>query len=320
MTKRHLILVIIFTINIFHSKACTIFSAKDKNGNIWTGSNADKPFSLSTFFNIVARTKESYGFYYTTNSNQPNEFPQGGMNEAGLSFEGNSVPLTVYKDFNKKKDFPGGSSELMLFIFKRCKTVKEVFELFKIYRVPGLEVSQFHFADKYGNFGIIVADSMWLTQGNYQISTNYNLCHPDKDSINCWRFPIVERALKANRIGLDAFRDLCDSTSQRKWTNDSQIKNLNTGEIWFYYAQNFSRPYKTNLQELLKRGTTSFYFYELFKDDLLVKQILQSKETENQFFFIILATVIIILLLTIYILTIKRRLKKIINQQTKNYR
>ena len=320
MRKRLLILIIFFIINTFYSKACTIFSAKDKNGNIWTGSNADKPFSLSTFFNIVARTEKSYGFYYTTNSNQPNEFPQGGMNEAGLSFGGNSVPLSVYKDFNKKKDFPGGSSELMLFIFKKCKTVKEVFELFKIYRVPGLEVSQFHFADKYGNFGIIVADSMWLTQGNYQISTNYNLCHPDKDSIKCWRFPIVERALRANRIGLEAFRDLCDSTSQRKWTNNSEIQNLNTGEIWFYYAQNFSRPYKTTLKELLKRGTTSFYYYELFKDDLLVKQILQSKETENQFFLVILVTVFIILLLTIYILIIKKRLRKLRNQQTKNYR
>jgi len=195
---------------------------------------------------------------------------------------------------------------------------QEVFDIFKTYRLKGLEGSQLHFADKYGTFGIIVADSMWITKANYQISTNYNLCHPNKDNINCWRFPIAERLIKSRAIGLETFRDICDSTSQEKWTNYSNIQNLNTGDIWFYYAMNYSRPYKTNIKELLKKGNRSFYMYELFKDDPLVKQILQSKETENQFFLVILASLFINLLLTIYILTIKRRQRKLRNLKTKN--
>jgi hypothetical protein len=202
---------------------------------------------------------------------------------------------------------------MMFEILKKCQTVHEVFKLFKAYRLQGLDVSQFHFADKYGNLGIIVSDSMWITKANYQVSTNYNLCHTNKDNVKCERYPIAERILNSKEVGLETFREICDSTSQKKWTNYSNIQNLNTGDIWFYYVQNFSRPFKTNIKELLKNGTTSFYLYELFKDDLLVKQILQSKETENQFFLTILASLFIILLLTIYILTIKRRLRKLKN-------
>ena len=307
MTKKYSFLIFILLISITNSNACTVFSAIDKKGNVWTGNNEDGIFSLNTCINVVAPTNNTFGYLYFTNSKNQNEFPQGGMNDAGLFFDGNSVPHSNYKKFDKKKDFPGGINEMVFSILRNCKTVQEVFEIFKVYRLQGLETSQLHFADKYGNFGIIVADSMWITKANYQISTNYNLCHPDKDSITCWRFPIAERILKSREIGLETFRDICDSTSQKKWTNYSNIKNLNTGDFWLYYAMNYSRPYKVNLNELVKKGNSSFYMYELFNDDLLVKQLLLSKETENQFFLLILALLSIILILVIYIFTIKRR-------------
>ncbi len=314
MTKKILSALLLFIISITSSEACTIFSAIDKNGNVWTGNNEDGIFSLNTCVNVVAPINKTFGYLYFTGSKNPNEFPQGGMNDAGLFFDGNAVPASVYKDFDKKKDFPGGINEMMFSILRNCKTVPEVFQFFKAYRLKGLEGSQLHFADKYGNFGIIVADSMWITKANYQISTNYNLCHPDKDSINCWRFPIVERVLKTKEIGLETFREICDSTSQTKWTNYSNIQNLNTGDFWLYYAMNYSRPYKININELVKKGNSSFYMYELFKDDLLVKQLLKSKETENQFFLFILASLSIVLLLTIYILIIKWRHRKLGNK------
>jgi hypothetical protein len=311
MTKKNLCVIILLIISIANSEACTIFSAIDKNGNVWTGNNEDGIFSLNTCINVVTPTNKTFGYFYFTGSKSPNEFPQGGLNDAGLFFDGNSVPISDYKDFAKKKDYPNGINEMMFFILGNCQTVQEVFNIFKTYRLKGLEGSQLHFADKYGTFGIIVADSMWITKANYQISTNYNLCHPNKDNINCWRFPIAERIIKSREIGLETFRNICDSTSQEKWTNYSNIQNLTTGDIWFYYAMNYSKPYKTNIKELLKKGNSTFYMYELFKDDPLVKQILQSKETENQFFLVILASLFINLLLIIYIFIIKRRQRKL---------
>jgi hypothetical protein len=310
MIKKYAFIVALLIISVTASDACTECSVKAKNGNVWHGGNEDGIFSLGTCVNIVAPTENSYGYYYITNSENPKEFPQGGMNEAGLSFGGTSVPKTIYKDFEKKKDFPGGSSELMFSIFRKCKTVKEVFALFKIYRVAGLEVSQFHFADKYGNFGVIVADSMWFTKEDYQISTNYNLCHPDKDSIQCWRYPLAETMLRTKQIGFETLRDLFDSTSQRKWTNYTEIKNLTTGDIWIYYAQNFSRPFKTNIEEFVRSGNRTFYLYELFKNDLLIKHILRSKEIEDQMAISLIIACPVILVLIICILVLRRRLRK----------
>jgi hypothetical protein len=250
--------------------ACTIFSGKDSKGHIWAGNNEDMYFTFNSYLNIVAATDSTFGYicfsYFSPDGNV-----QGGANEAGLFFDGNAVKPSAYKDFDKKKDFPGGSRLLLHYVLKKCKTVQEVFILFKEFRLSGLEAAQIHVADKYGNFGIIVADSMWITKSNYQISTNYNLCHPDKDGIVCWRYPIAESILSSSEPGPDVFRAICDSTARktRYSTVYSNIHDLTTGDIWFYFGMDYKNPFKTNIKELLKKGSTSFFLYELFATEPL---------------------------------------------------
>lgn len=270
--NRLLFIALAFTAGVIQTQACTIFCAKDKSGQVWAGNNEDALFNFKSFVSIVARTDSTLGYFCFTNSDRSDEFIQGGMNEAGLFYDGNSVPFTKYKDFEKLKPFPGSERSMMEYILRKCKTVPEVLALFKIYRLPGTERSQMHFADKYGNLGIVNADSMWLTNGNYQISTNFNLCHANKDNIKCWRFPIAESLLKTREIGYETFKTICDSTSQKKVaaTIYSNIHNLNTGDIWFFYGMNYKDPYKTNISTLLAQGTRSFYLHELFSNSALV--------------------------------------------------
>lgn len=270
--SRLFLLVLILTSNIIHTDACTIFCAKDKNEHVWSGNNEDALFHFKSFVNVFAPTDSTLGYVCFTNSSGQNEFIQGGINEAGLFYDGNSVPFTKYKDFDRLKPFPGTERNMMEYILRKCKTVPEVLALFKIYRLPGTETSQMHFADKYGNFGIVNADSMWLTKANYQISTNYNVCHADKDNIKCWRFPIAESLLKTREVNYETFKLICDSTSQRNsaGTIYSNIQNLNTGEIWFFYGMDYNHPYKTNIKDLLASGTRSFYLHELFNSSPLV--------------------------------------------------
>ena len=130
-----------------------------------------------------------------------------------------------------------------------------------------------HFADKYGNLGIVVADSMWITKSNFQVSTNYNLSHPDKDGVECSRFPVAERILNTHEASLNTFREICDSTSRktRVSTIYSNIHNLNTGEIWFYYGMDYENSYKTSISELLKNGNSTLLMRELFLNEPLVK-------------------------------------------------
>lgn len=254
------------------ANACTIFSGIDKKGQVWAGNNEDNVFNFNTYFHTIASTDSTLGFIYFTNSSKSTEYFQGGVNEAGLFYDANAVPSSPYKDYDKKKDFPGGANALIQHILKKFKTVTEVMDLLKVYRLEGLQSGQLHFADKYGNLGIVVADSMWITESNYQVSTNYNLCHSNKDGESCWRFPIAQRILQSKEPGFDSFREICDLTHQKNIASTvySNIHNLKTGDMWLFYGGDFNKPYITNISDLLKKGTSAFPLYELFTGSPLV--------------------------------------------------
>lgn len=257
-----------------HVFSCTIISAKDKKGQVWTGNNEDNLFTFKNLINIVPSEKDSYGYVFFT-YNDPMQGMQGGLNEAGLFFDFNAVEYTESKANEKKNYYPGGHVKMFEHIMQHFSTVREVMDLYKKYRIPGLEYSQLHLADKYGNLGIIVADSMWITEVNYLASTNYNLCHGDQEDDPCFRMPIAQRLLKNNEPSFELFTQICDSTHQfyssGVSTIYSNIQNLSTGEIWFYFGLDFKSAYKTSIQELLKQGKTSIYICDLFKDQILVQ-------------------------------------------------
>jgi len=267
-----LIIAVVLFNSASETNGCTIFSAKDKKGNVWTGNNEDLYFTFNSYLNIIAGTETSFGYIYLTHFS-PDGFVQGGMNEAGLFFDGNAVYPSNYKDYAKKQDFPGNPGQLLHYILRTCSTVPDVLVLFQKYRLQGLEAAQIHLADRYGNFGIIVADSMWITRSDHQVSTNYNLCHTNKDGIKCWRFPIAESILESSEPGLEIFTTICDSTSRktRYSTVYSNIQNLSTGDIWFFFGMDYERSYHTNIKTLLKDGTRSLFLSGLFQEQPLVK-------------------------------------------------
>lgn len=254
------------------SFACTIFCAKDSHGQMWAANNEDFYwFYFSTQVKIVPKTDTTLGFLYLNYENH--DFPQGGVNEAGLFYDANMVEASPLKNADHKSPFPGNGPALMSYILGTCKTVPEVLSLFQKYRVDELTSGQIHLADKTGNMGLITADSAWLTPGNFQVSTNYNLSHRDDDYKNCWRYPIAYSLLSSNSPDLELMTRACDSTSQRKGATTiySNIHNLSTGEIWWYYGWDYENPYKTSVDELLALGDTVIMMRDLFATQPLVK-------------------------------------------------
>jgi hypothetical protein len=266
------ILLLTFFFNQFNAWSCTIFCAIDKHGHLWAGNNEDGHFSLGTKTNVVTKTDSTLGFIWY--SYERTRYAQGGINEAGLFYDLNAVHPSDIKDADKKILFPGENLEdFYLYLLGHCKTVPEVFELYSKYKMPWMKEAQMNVADKQGNMGIVTADSAWLVHGNYSISTNYNLCHPDKDNKTSWRYPLAEEILRESEPNFVTFTRACEATSQRKITNTifSSICNLNTGELWFYYAWDYENPYKTSIQELLSMGDTVLMTRDWFPDRTLVK-------------------------------------------------
>lgn len=265
--------------------ACTIISAKDKKGQVWTGNNEDNLFTFKNLINIVPANNGELGYVYFT-YNDPKQGMQGGVNEAGLFFDFNWVPYTKNTTNENKEYYPGGHVKMFEYIMQHFTSVQEVMALYKKYKIPGIENSQLHLADRQGNLAIIVADSMWIAKDNYLASTNYNACHPDigdEDGEKCFRMPIAQRMLRNNEPSFELFTQICDSTHQfyssGVGTIYSNIHNLTTGEIWFYFGLDYKNAYKTSVQELLNKGKTSMYVCDLFHDNIMVKA---HTEAENK--------------------------------------
>lgn len=267
-------MILLFSMVLAQSTAwsCTIFCAIDSHGHVWSGNNEDYYFSMGTKTNVVSRTDSTFGFIWYNYEN--NRYAQGGINEAGLFYDLNSVEDSEIKDLDKKIIFPGENIEdFYLYLLGHCKTVPEVFELYSKYYMPWMKGGQMNVADKQGNMGIVTADSAWLVTSNFSISTNYNLCHNDNDYKTCWRYPIAEDILKKTEPSLETFAKICEATSQKKiiTTIFSSISNLNTGDIWFYYAWDYKNAYKTSIQELVEMGDTVLIMRDWFPERPIVK-------------------------------------------------
>jgi hypothetical protein len=252
--------------------ACTIFCVKDDHGHMWAGNNEDFYwFYFSTQIRVVPKTDTSLSFVYFRYENH--NFPQGGVNEAGLFYDANMVEASQPGADDKRSPFTGNTQDLMLFILGNLRTVPEAIQFFQKYRVPDLNTGQIHLADSSGNKGIVTSENSWVSTDNFQVSTNYNLSHKDNDYKNCWRFPIAHSMLSGGVAGIELMTQICDSTSQRKGASTiySNVHNLNTGDMWLYYGWDYEKPYKTNFNELISLGDTVVMMRDLFPEQILVK-------------------------------------------------
>ncbi len=260
--------------------ACTIISGRAPGGDVWTGNNEDYAFDFDTYLNVLPRERGLLGviaFTYTLPYDRPHAFVQGGLNERGLFLDLNAlpgIPTSEYRDWDRKKDFPGEDPAFVKHMLRTCATVPEVLALFETYRLPSLLGGQLHVADRLGNLAIVNADGVCLTQTGPQISTNFNVCTQRSSpwALTCWRFPIAERMLAARGVSLESFRAVMDSTQQRRGVSTvyTNIANLATGDIYFYYAGDFRKAYHFTIQDLLARGKRSYLMRTLFRDAPIV--------------------------------------------------
>jgi tetratricopeptide (TPR) repeat protein len=255
---------------------CTIISGIDKNGVVWAGNNEDYEFDFQTYLNILPAEQKLFGAI-TFTYDRPDSFIQGGINEAGLFFDYNalqSVPVSNYAGWNNKKDFPAGDNGFNKYILQHCSSTKQVIDLLKEYRLPALLSSQLHVADQNGNLAVIDPDGIH-TDKSYQVSTNFNVYSKASSAQGraCWRFPIAAKLLREQGVSLENFREILNATQQSRYygTIYSNIANLSTGDIYFYYAGDFGNPYHFRIKDMLNKGKRSYPMRTLFPDSPIVK-------------------------------------------------
>ena len=261
-----LLLIALTTQSLTSAFACTIVSAVAKNGQVWTCNNEDGPNGVANFINVFPKSaKMKYGYFtlsYISPKAGEGDGIQGGMNEAGLTFDFNSIKQVKGFDSKGKKAFPQGDELILTHILGTMNSVHEVIEFFKIYWFQnGFNSAQLHVADRQGRFAIISPSGIQLVEtGESLVSTNFDICGKENGSW-CWRYPKATALLKEKGASLNTMMSICKETKQG--TLYSNIQNLTTGDIWFLSKHDSSSTVKTNIIDLLSKGRKSYTFKDL---------------------------------------------------------
>ncbi|WP_128543862.1 carcinine hydrolase/isopenicillin-N N-acyltransferase family protein [Larkinella soli] len=182
---------------------------------------------------------------------------QGGMNTAGLFFDGTATPF-VPLDFGNKPAFPGAVWRALL---ERCPTVEAALTFLTQYRLPDLERAHILLADRSGASAVLGAYDgkpvIHRREGQpFQLLTNFNLVDPSYGNEPvCRRFQTAADLLARDSSATvaNAVRIL-SKTHQQELTAYSNVYDLKAGEVWVYRRTDFQRGIGLNLARMLQKG------------------------------------------------------------------
>ena len=253
-----------FPIGLDSSQSCTMIYASD--GKIaLAGNNEDWSRPYSNIWFLPAEKGKFGRIYFGFNVVQ---YPQGGMNDKGLFFDGATAENVVVPSDPSKLPYEGS---LILKAMEECSTVEEVLKLYDRYDVSGPWNGHYLIGDRFGNSAIIEPHSIIRKKGKYQIATNFFQSKTKPENSTCARYHIASELFeKSENISVDLFRRILNATHWEEYggsmtaTIYSYICDLKKGEIYIYNFHNFEDVVKINLQEELKKGERFHSILSLF--------------------------------------------------------
>jgi penicillin V acylase-like amidase (Ntn superfamily) len=193
-----------------------------------------------------------------------NMFPQGGMNDRGLWFDGfATAPVESTRSLHKPPLPPNFVDKVMA----ECGNVEEVVREFNRYNLRDLRRAVLMFADAAGDSAIIEPDAIIRKNGRYQVQTNFHQSLP-KPEYSCDRFVVATEMLdKAGKdISIELFRRILAAThAEGKYpTLYSNIYDLKRRIMYLYHFHNFENVVVIDLRAELKKGRRTLELPSLF--------------------------------------------------------
>jgi hypothetical protein len=255
--------------------ACSAFVVS-AGGRVLAGNNEDF-WNPETRVWFVPAGEGTHGRVYFGFANL---YPQGGMNEKGLFFDGFATrPLEVTGSGGREKFAGNLIDEAMA----RCATVEEVVELFGRYDLEWLERAMLMFGDRTGDSVIIEGDVFLRTKGRHQVVTNFYQSLADPQHPPCERYRIADRMLAdAGEIDLELARRVLAAVHAegKAPTQYSNIYDLARGVVYLYHFHNFENVVVIDLAEELKKGARVLKLPELFPETFAYRRFVASRNDE----------------------------------------
>ena len=241
-------------------QGCTVFYAADDR--VAFGGNNEDFSNPYTYVWFVPPEPGKYGRVYF---GYEDGFPQGGVNERGLFFDGSALPYKALRRPSDKPVYDGVIPRGNLFdkIMSESATASEVLAVLDAYSHTGMDTYQLLFGDAGGDSMIVDGDTVLRKQGPFQLVTNFRLSEDPDPPYPCRRYSMaLDRLSNAEFFSVELFRDILHATHQEPPypTLYSSIYDLRKGLIYLYYHHDFEDVVVLDVAEELARG---FHFYRL---------------------------------------------------------
>jgi hypothetical protein len=240
--------------------ACTVFCVSDDERAL-AGNNEDY-FDPATRMWFVPAEGGSRGRVYFGFANG---FPQGGMNEAGLFFDG----LALEREDVKSSGLPAFEGNLIDRAMAECATVEDVLALFGKHDRGFLSRAQFLFADRTGDAAVIEGNAIVRKEGRFLVSTNFRASRISGASAGCERNRIASRMLgDAREATVDICRKVLAATHQETpaATLYSNVYDLKKGLVYLYHFHDFDNVVIIDLAAELRKGAHGVELSSLFPE------------------------------------------------------
>lgn len=263
---------LLFALIILHSSniaACSMCKIT-KSGKTMVGNNEDAwGFNARIWFEVAGENK--YGAAYLGHTKN---MPEGGINQAGLVYDG----FTLYPKELKKVEGKKGFSDLPVFlksIMQNCGTVAEVKSFAEQFDRSRINSAMLLFVDRNGDYLVIEADTLIIGKEENYILSNFRPeeIREPKD-VKIARY---HRGMKyLEETEQDSSYQFCAAVMEQMkecrgdlgdGTLYTSVYDLNEKLIYLYFYHDFENMVALNLEDELAKGNHTLLIPALFPEN-----------------------------------------------------
>ncbi len=239
---------------------CTVIYAADGDGAF--GGNNEDGFNPLTKIWFVPGVNGGYGSVWV---GYDDLVIQGGMNEAGLFFDGLAVREVTVPAKPGKPEMTGGSA--FTHVMSECDSLDCVRKFYEGTSMPGTWNGQALFGDRFGNSAIVEPLTIVPKVGSFQVATNFFQSEVPAAERTDQRYVTATSILgNADRFSAYLMRDVLKATEQQGDVNTlySTVYDLQARTVDLYYFMDFETRVTFDLHTELAKGIHAYDIPALF--------------------------------------------------------
>lgn len=196
-----------------------------------------------------------------------NDYPQGGMNDQGLFWDGFATAAHTVDGTGVETFTMTTLVELM----QVSATVQEAILFLRTFNLaPALGTAQLFFADRFGDSAVFDGHLITQPTGDFQVVTNWILDQPELGGYPCWRYATMMDMMENGlELTVDYFASIAEAVHQghlgtQIYTRYTTIGELNNGVFHLYYDLDYDNPLTFVLADELALGAQQYWMADLF--------------------------------------------------------